>query len=247
MVMKIFTAIGFTFLLLAWSACGDSASDTKSDSDTTIAVTLDSAQQANLMVENDMRNIKDTVFHTALPPVFEGDIIMQNFDSRNANLMHKLMGGKYNHVGMIYKRPKDGMLMVVDMQDSVRVTPLTDFVDRSVDGHVCLLRVKDANLTLNEEKTKGLIDAAKAYKGRPFDPVMNWDDSHMYSSELIWKIYNAIYLKLCPTRTVADFDISQEEKDRLKTDFGLNVSDKDEAVSIDDIYNSPKLEIIYEK
>ena len=237
------TVCAFVFLF----SCGDAENQTGADSDTTaVAMGNDSSAIADL-VQNDRSRIRDTVFHTALPPVFDGDIIMQNFDSPQTNLIHTLMGGKYNHVGMIFTRPKDGVLVVVDLLDSVRTTPLTDFVDRSTNGQVCLLRVKNANMTLDADKTKGLRTATKSYKGIPFDPVLNWDDSHLYSSELVWKIYNSIRLKLCPTRTVADFDISKSKKDELNTDFGLNVSDRDEAVSIDDIYNSPKLEIIYEK
>jgi hypothetical protein len=189
----------------------------------------------------------DTEFHTALPTVFDGDIIMQNITNKQPQLLHELMGGKYNHVGMIFQRKKDGMLMVIEMLDSARMTPLRDFVDRS-GGHACLLRVKEANKTLTEEKIKALREAAKGYKGVAFDPVLNWDDSHLYSSELVWKIYNnAMRLTLCPTRKVSDFAISDAKQKEVTTMYGGVISPKDEAVSPDDIYKSEKLEIIYEK
>lgn len=237
------------FLALFFSACGGTQTEKPADTAATTSNpwAADSIARANLIAEQNRNSVRDTAFHTALPPVFEGDIIMQNLDAPQANLLHELAGGKYNHVGMIYQRPKDGMLMVVDLQDSVRVITLTEFVDRS-NGQVCLLRVKNANVTLTEEKTRALFAAAKAYKGRPFDPVLNWDDSGMYSSELVWKIYNnAMRLTLCPTRKVGDFNISAQKKAELKKQYGKEVSDKDEAVSPDDIYNSKKLEIIYEK
>lgn len=239
MAMKYF----LPFVALLLTACTGEQTETVSDS-----LAVDSATQAQNLVANDKSRIRDTVFHTALPPVLDGDIIMQNYNSPQAQLLHLLVGGKYNHVGMIFKRPKDGLLIVVEMQDSVRMTPLTEFVDRGVDGHVCVLRLKDANKTLNEEKTVALRQAARAYKQKPFDPVLNWDDSGLYSSELVWKVYNnAMMLTLCPTRTVGDFDISEEKKKELKDTYAKTVSDRDEAVSPDDIYNSKKLEIIYEK
>jgi len=227
-------------------ACGE-PKETK-NADTIIPVVTDSANQAQNLVANDRSQIKDTVFHTALPPVFDGDIIMQNCAAPEAQLVHELMGGKYNHVGLVFTRERDGLLMVLEMQDTMRTTPLTDFVDRSVNGSVCLLRMKDASKVLNEEKTRKLRAAAKAYKKSPFDPVLNWDDSGLYSSELVWKIYNnALNLKLCPTRKVADFNIGLEKQKELKKSYNKQVGNADEAVSIDDIYNSPKLERIYEK
>lgn len=223
--------------------CADDTTDTRTDS----TAGVDSATNAQNTDPNRVAN-KDTVFQTALPPVFDGDIILQNSRAPQAQLLHVLAGGKYNHVGLIFQRRKDGLLMVVEVTDSVKMTPLTDWVNASDSGHVCLMRLKNANLTLNEEKVKSLRDAVKAYKGVPFDPVLNWDDSGLYSSEFVWKVYNnAMRLTLCPTRTVGDFDISEEEKARLNKKYGKNVSDRDEAVSPDDIYHSEKLEIIYEK
>lgn len=232
----------FLFLLVA---CGDDSTEVnKKDS-----LFMDSMINARNRVSSDSAAAAHTTeFHVALPPVFDGDIIMENFDHPNTALAQQLMGGKYNLVGIIFQRPKDGLLCVLDLTDSVHVTPLTEYVDRAKDGHVCVLRLKDANMTLNEEKVKSLRSSAKEYKGRPFDPVLNWDDSRLYPSELVWKVYNnAMRLTLCPTHTVADFDISDEKQKELSKEYGGTVSNKDEAVSTEDIYNSVKLEIVYEK
>ncbi len=246
MVMMKYTFCVALFFVL--SSCGGSSEDKKNEDDTVAIAPLDSATQAQNLVANDRSQIKDTVFHTSLPPVFDGDIIMQNCTLPQAETITTLIGGKYNNVGLIFQRDRDGLLMVLEVLDSLRMTPLTDFVDRSTKGQVCLLRVKDANRIMTEKKTTALRNAAKAYKKKPFDGVLNWDDSHLYSSEFVWKVYNnAMTLKLCPTRAVKDFDISGDKKKQLEKKYGGEVSDRDEAVSIDDIYNSPKLEIIYEK
>jgi hypothetical protein len=230
--------------LMLFFSCNNPKKNNAQNSDTSIA---DSTERAIADAINSSPK-RDTVKSTALPPVFDGDIIMINSRTPQAELLHQLMGGKYNHVGIIFQRKKDGILMVVDVQDSVRATPLTDFVASSVNGAVCLLRIKDANKTLNERKTKSMRETAKSYAGKPFDPVLNWDDSKIYSSELVWKVYDkSMMLKLCKTRTVSDFDISDSKKSELSQSYGGKVSDKDEAVSPDDIYKSEKLEVIYEK
>lgn len=221
--------------------CTDNANDKPADT-----LISDSAKQA--IAATNAASVRDTVFQTALPPVFDGDIIFQNSRAPEAQLLHLLVGGKYNHVGIIFQRKKDGLLMVAHVLDSVQMTPLTDWVNAADSGHVCLMRLKDANKVLNEEKVNSLRQAGRVYKGVPFDPVLNWDDSGLYSSEFVWKVYNnAMRLTLCQTHTVADFDISEDEKSRLNKKYGKNVSDKDEGVSPDDIYHSPKLEVIYEK
>ncbi len=236
----------FPLALILFVSCGDDASDVNADD----SMFMDSMINARnrVSVVDSHPTASDTEFHVALPPVLEGDIIMENCDHPSAVLAGELMGGKYNHVGIIFTRPKDGILCVLDVTDSVRLTTLTEYVDRARDGHVCVLRLKDANKTLNEEKVKALKASGKAYKGIPSDPVLNWDDSHLYASELVWKVYNnAMMLTLCPRRTVADFDISDAKQKELSKTHGGSVSNKDEAVSTDDIYKSVKLEIIYEK
>ena len=241
MALKKCILVPFCSLLLACSNSGNS-----SDSKDSVSNTADSTETAIAEAINNSDK-RDTVFSKALPPVFDGDIIMINSSSPQAVLLNQLVGGKYNHVGIIFQRKKDGILMVTDVQDSVRATPLTDFVASSVNGAVCVLRLKDASKVLNEEKVKSMRETTRSYAKKPFDPVLNWDDSKIYSSELVSKIYDkSMMLKLCKTGTVADFDISEQKQKELSATYGGKVSTKDEAVSPDAIYNSPKLEIIYE-
>jgi hypothetical protein len=242
MALKNFLLIPAGIVLLSCNS-----SEPGKEKESGIAEQGDSAERAIAQAINSAP-AQDTVFTAALPPVFDGDIIMINSRSPQGELLQQLAGGKYNHVGIIFQRKKDGILMVLDVQDSVRATPLTDFTASSVNGAVCLLRLKDANKTLTESKMKSMRETARFYAGKPFDPVLNWDDSRMYSSELVWKVYDkSMMLKLCPTRTVSDFDISDSKKQELTKTYGGNVSEKDEAVGPDDIYNSNKLEVIYEK
>lgn len=236
----------FPLILLLMISCGNETAVSSADS----AFTDSMANAGNqTLIDSALTTASgDTEFRVALPPVYDGDIIMENCTHPSAVLSQQLMGGKYNHVGIIFQRKKDGIYFVMDLTDSVHLTPLTEYVDRATDGHVCLLRLRDANKTLTEQKVTALRNAAKAYNGVPADPVLNWDDSHLYASELVWKVYNnAMLLTLCPTRTVADFDISDETQKELAKTHGGSVSNKDEAVSTDDIYNSVKLEVIYEK
>lgn len=240
MALRFIIPAAFLFLI----SCGEAGDDAASDS-----AAIDSTMRANMaQMDSVAAAARDTEFHTALPPVFDGDIILQNYGADQPKLWGGLMGGKYNHCGIILIRPKDGILCVVDIVDSVRLTELTTYVDRAEGGHVCVLRLKNANLTLTEEKVTALRTSAKAYKAIPFDPVLNWDDSHMYPAELTWKIYNnAMMLTLCEKTKVDSFDISDERQKELSKLYGGAVSDRDDAVSIEDIYNSPKLEIVYEK
>lgn len=241
--MALRTLIPFAFLFII--SCGDATTEVN-EADSAFMDSMISAR--NHAVDSpSITQLPDTEHHTALPVVFDGDIIMQNTDIKQASIIGGLMGGKYNHVGIIFQRKKDGLLMVAEVIDSVRMTPLTDFVDRT-GGHVCLLRIKNSNVTLTEAKVDKLRSAGKAYVGKGFDPVLNWDDSKLYSSEFVWKAYNnAMMLTLCPTRKVADFDISPEKQKELNAEHGGQVSNLDEAVSVDDIYNSEKLEVIYEQ
>jgi hypothetical protein len=191
----------------------------------------------------------DTLHMVALPPVFEGDLVFQNLGDEQLMAFGEATKSKYNNVGMIFMHPRTKVYMVVDAHDSVHTTPLTEWVSAGTDQKVALLRLKNSNLLLGAKKTKALLDVAKPMKGTPYDPYYSWSDEAFYPSEFIWKVYNqGPKLDLCETGKLSDLDLSGSlTAARMKTKYGDKIPKDEKVVTPDQIYKSPKLEIVFEK
>jgi hypothetical protein len=242
--MKLFFPVAIGLLLLAGCADDQPAADSQS-------FQMDSAFKAQETVRKEIEanRSKDTTKLVALPPVFEGDLVFQVNDDPVSLEWQKATGSKYSNVGMIFIRPRDQMYMVAEVLDSVHIMPLSDWVSRGQGQHVALLRLKNSNAILSEKKTEKLKAGVKAYKKLKGDPYFSWGDDAMYNSELIWKIYsNVLKIDLCTPQTLGSFNLNNEPlKSRLDKQYGGKIPKDDKAVSVDNLYKSPKLEVIFER
>ncbi len=191
----------------------------------------------------------DTIHQVALPSVFEGDIIMINLSDPQSLDFGKATKSKYNHAGIIFIRPKDQVYAVLDCHDSVRGTPLSEWVKNGKDGHMVILRLKNSNQILNEKKTKRLKQGGMAERGKKYDPYFSWSDDAMYSTELVYKVYkNSINIPICETGLFSDLDLtSASVKSEMKKKYGDKLPLTEPIVTPESIMKSPKLEIIYER
>ncbi len=231
----------FGFIILAIS-CGDNKPAVNSDS-----LKTDSALKAQL-TKNDIPVSTDTVNMTALPPVFEGDIVMQNSEDPQHIAFGKACGSKYNHAGMIFIRPKDRMYMVMEANDSVTATPLTEWVDRGKDKHIVVMRLKDATQILNEKKTMQLKKGAKDFRGKSEDDFYSWTDNALYSTELVWKMYNNLKIEICAPGKISDMNMAGTViGEQMTKNYGADIPKNEKFISPDAIYKSPKLVIAYER
>jgi hypothetical protein len=196
---------------------------------------MDSSYAARKVMQDSFPNrSNDTMHMIALPPVMEGDLVFQILDNPFCNRYGKIFGSKYNNIGIIFIRQRDKLYIVISALDSVKPVPLTEWVDAGVGDHVALMRLKNANKTLTEKRTDKLRTALKAFKAHPLDQRLSWTDDAVYPSELAWKAYhNGLKIDLCTPKKL--------------TDYNKDATPGEEAVSPDDLYNSPKLELIYER
>ncbi|MBI3509525.1 MAG: hypothetical protein HY064_02605 [Bacteroidetes bacterium] len=191
----------------------------------------------------------DTTHLTALPPVQEGDLIFQMTSDANGKFFTTATGSKYNNMGMIFQRPRDNLYMVIEVGDSVKATPLSDWVNRGDGKHVAVARIKNAKIYLDATRTKKLKEAAKTYKGIPNDPYFSWGDDAMYSSELIYKIYHtSLGVLLCDTRKFSELHFTEPEvKKKFYEKYNGNFPLDTPMVTPDDILNSKNVDKVFER
>ncbi|CAN5883731.1 hypothetical protein BH11BAC7_BH11BAC7_34570 [soil metagenome] len=225
-------------------SCGDNKRELNIDS-----IKTDSALRAQEAYVPPTAASPDTMHAVALPPVFEGDIVMQISEDPAHLAFGTACGSKYNHAGIIFIRPRDRLYVVMEANDSVGATPLTQWVDRGQGDHVVVMRLKNSNQILNEKKTEKLKKGAKEFRGKREDKFYGWSDEAFYSTELVWKMYeNALNIEICVPGKLGDMNITGALlSEKMKKRYGANIPKDEKFISPDAIYKSPKLEIIYER
>jgi hypothetical protein len=239
--MKKFILLAPVLFLLS---CGDNKPKVNVDS-----LRADSALRAQASVTPPVPVKTDTVNAVALPPVFEGDIVLQISEDPQHMAFGKASGSKYNHAGIIFIRPRDRLYVVMELNDSVTATPLTEWRDRGQGEHIALLRLKNSNQLLSDKKTERLKKGAKAFRGVKQDYYYNWSDEALYSTELVWKMYNnALKISICEPGMLSEWDLTGLLiHGQMTKKYGANIPKDEKVVSPDAIYKSPKLEVIYER
>lgn len=217
----------------------------------------DSAQQAgaalldSLQRNDSMRQLRsdDTIHMITLPTVFDGDIVFQNLNHPIARNLGTISGSKYNHCGMIFLRAKDGLYVVIDVTDSVRITPLREWVAAGDGKHVALSRFKNYNVDINARRLEKLKKALKEIRRTPGDPYFSWGDQGLYSSEMVYKVFQgSINAELCERSSFAQWKFESDSlKNALKKVYNGSIPSSEQCVSPDDIRNSNKLEVVYER
>jgi hypothetical protein len=237
---NIFLLVPLLFLI----ACGDNKPAVNADS-----LRTDSALRAQQNMAPPVAVNPDTMHAIALPPVFEGDIVMQISENPQHLAFGKACNSKYNHAGIIFIRPRDRLYVVMELNDSLSATPLTEWRDRGQGDHIVLMRVKNANQVLSEKKTQRLKKGAKDFRGMKEDYYYSWSNEAFYSTEMVWKMYEkALSITLCEPGKLGDMDLTGLLiNGQLTKKYGANIPKDEKFVSPDAIYKSPKLEIIYER
>jgi hypothetical protein len=236
-----FLPLLFLFLI----SCGD---DKSVNNDSLRADSALKAQQMKDSAPPPVAVSKDTMHLTALPPVFEGDIVMQISEDPMLVAFGDACKSKYNNAGMIFMRPRDNAYMVLEMRDSIRFTPLQEWIDRGKDKHIALIRLKNSNQILNASKTERLKKIAKAVRGKSVDYAYSWTDAQLYSTEMVWKLYHSsLNISICEIGKRSEMNMTDAATLAvIKKMYPGGVISEEQFISPDAIYKSPKLEIIYE-
>jgi uncharacterized protein YycO len=114
----------------------------------------------------------------------EGDIVFQSLP-RNPliDAIEGATGSPYSHCGILHQTSSGWA--VIEAIGPVRETPLSDWIAQSRDGQYSVYRLKEPY----RPKIGAFVQAAKSYKGLPYDIHYDLDDAAIYCSELIYKAF----------------------------------------------------------
>ena len=191
--------------------------------------------------------IKSLDFSTLKDQIHEGDIIFQTSLTAQSKAIQLATHSKYSHCGIIYKN--NDSLYVFEAVQTVKSTPLDEWIVRGKDSSFVVKRLKNAKQVLTNEVILDMKKIGETYQGKKYDYFFEWSDDKMYCSELVWKIYKQTTgLEIGQLQMLKDFDLTNDEVQKLlKSRFGENIPLEEKIISPVGIFNSDLLMTVTEK
>lgn len=176
-----------------------------------------------------------------------GDIIFQETQSAQSKAIQLATHSRYSHVGIVYFQK--GKPVVFEAVQPVKISSLRSFLARSVGGHYVVKRLKNAESLLSAKTVAKMEKEGRRFIGKNYDWAFGWSDARIYCSELVWKIYQrGAGIELSPTKKLREFDLSHAAvQAKMKERYGRNIPLDEPVVAPSQLFESEKLETIYEK
>lgn len=166
-----------------------------------------------------------------------GDLIFQHSTSAQSTAIQLATSNYFTHCGIIFYL--DGKPYVFEAVEPVGVRSLTDWIESGEQQKYSVYRLKKP-LSTEEETT--MMNYLKKQLDKHYDLAFNWSDKEMYCSELVYKAYLAIGISLCPTKTLADFNLqSPQVRKIMQQRYGYDIPYAEPMVSPGQLANSPLL------
>ncbi len=176
----------------------------------------------------------------------DGDIIFQSSMSGQSAAIQIATNSKYSHCGMIFL--EDGEVYVLEAVQPVKVTPLDVWITHGDDHHYVVKRLVDRGEHLNPRELSKMKNLGESWIGKNYDITFEWDDSRIYCSELVWKLYSrGAGLDLCALQELRDFDLTSPIVSRIvKERYGKKIPWDEKVVSPGALFDCPLLETVLE-
>ena len=161
-----------------------------------------------------------------------GDIIFHTSLSSQSELIQAATNSKLSHVGIVYV--KDGKSYVFEAVEPVKLTPLSEWINRGVNGKYRVFRYFNKSTTgrLTKKELDKMYEYCLSQKDKPYDLRFQWGDDKIYCSELVWKTYNSVGIKLCEPKPFSDFNIqSNRIKEEIDRRYGEDFVESEPVVS----------------
>ena len=175
-----------------------------------------------------------------------GDIIFQTSKSSQSKAIQLATHSRYSHMGIIYENGGD--YFVYEAIQPVKLTPLSEWINRGDQGHYVVKRLRNADEILTPETLKKMKTLGESFDGKSYDLYFEWSDDKIYCSELVWKIFkDATGIEIGALETLSDFDLTSEEvQEKMKERYGNNIPLNEKVISPAAMFNSDKLMLIQE-
>lgn len=136
-----------------------------------------------------------------LPALRQGDLIFQQSTGPQSKAIRLASGSPYTHMGIVSLTGHGPV--VIEAADVVRQTPLAAFLARGAQGRFAVYRMRN----LDSDKADAVVAAARTYLGRPYDLYFRLDPGSIYCSELPYRAFEAVGIRLGRVERFGDLAI----------------------------------------
>lgn len=174
----------------------------------------------------------------------EGDVIFQTNNQGQSLAVQKATLSKYSHVGILFK--KDEKWMVYEAIQPVIKSSFSSFVKRGDQGHFTISRYKNRDTELTTDKISKMKSFFKKVEGKDYDVLFEWSDKNWYCSELVWKMYESIDIKISEYEKFGQYNLEDPYVQQIiKQRFKNGVNKEETVITPKGIFESEKMEEIY--
>lgn len=173
------------------------------------------------------------------PALREGDILFTSSERGQGEAIIAATRSPYTHCGVVVEH--HGTLMVLEAVQPVRVSTLSAFMANGRKEHFTAKRLRNP---VSRDAYRKAREWASAQVGRDYDLRFGWDDTRLYCSELVWKIYQKAGIELCAPKRFRDYDLDQPSVRRIiEQRYGgmQRVPMDEKVVAPSDLASSPLL------
>jgi hypothetical protein len=136
----------------------------------------------------------------------DGDIVFSGSDAGQGGAIIAATRSPYTHCGIVFI--SEGKWMVLEAVQPVGVVSLEVFKSRAKPGTFKVSRLKTPLSPASYQLAKAW---AEAQVGKNYDSKFLWNDSNMYCSELVWKVYERAGVRLCEPRRFRDYHLDDSK------------------------------------
>ena len=173
----------------------------------------------------------------------EGDVIFQTSNYGQSLAIQKATESKYSHVGIIFKEKNEWY--VYEAVQPVQKVKIKDFISRGDQNHFTISRLKEGG-QLSDTKIAQMKDFFDDLEGKNYDIYFEWSDKSWYCSELVWKMYSHVGLKISEFEKFGQYNLEDPVVVKIINERFKNGVNKDEIVITPrGIYESDKMKMIY--
>jgi uncharacterized protein YycO len=174
----------------------------------------------------------------------DGDLIFQTSESKQCEAVRIATNSKFSHCGIVLF--VNGGQFVLEAVQTVKITPLEEWIARGNGGKYVVKRLKNADKILTEETLEKMKTYGKQLLGKDYDAYFEWTDNRIYCSELVWKIYkNGAGIELCNLKELKDFNLDDARVQKiLKERYGNDIPLEEKVVAPVDLADSDLLKTI---
>lgn len=128
-----------------------------------------------------------------------GDLVFQYTNTRIAKITESVTESPVTHVGIVIQRK--GKLMIFEASRRVKFTPVSTFLRKSKNGWYTVWRRRTP---LTDEQKNLLVKNSSQWLGKRYDSKFSWSSKEIYCTELVYKMYNQIGIKISDLETIGE-------------------------------------------